>query len=146
MSMTFENRLSAYASGEFADQDVTSCTGLSVRSWRELIKAGAVQTTETRGRGRIRTCNATTFKRTAIIAATNAVGYSLAVAGRLGYLLPFDQVLYSICDPILILLDPAAERDPKTGLRPRLKVPKADWFDPATADPEDDWLIEIYEG
>ena len=127
MSMTFENRLSAYASGEFTDQDVTSCTGLSVRSWRELIKTGAVRTaTEKRGRGRIRTCNATTFKRTALIAATNAVGYSLAVAGRLAYLLPSDQVLYSICDPILILLDPAAERDPKTGLRPRLKVPKAD--------------------
>ena len=46
-------------------------------------------------------------------------------------------------------LDSAAERDPRTKLPPRLKLPKADWFDPnkpATADPEDDWLIEIYEG
>ena len=37
----------------------------------------------------------------------------------------------------------------RTGLLPKLKTPKADWFDPdkpAIADPENDWLIEIYDG
>src|SRR3954453_14583683 len=109
MSMTYESRLRSYAIGVFTDDDVTSCTGLTVRGWRELIKSGAVRTTETRGRGRIRSCGATTFKRTAIIAALNGAGYSLPVAGRLAYLLPLDPMLYSVCDPLFILLDSTAE-------------------------------------
>src|SRR3954453_22336839 len=101
MAVTFEDRLRGYETGVFTDQDVTSCTGLSVRSWRELIKSGAVRTaTKTRGRGRIRTCDATTLKRSAIIAAINGAGYSLPVAGRLAYLLPLDRILYSVCDPL----------------------------------------------
>src|SRR4051794_28500939 len=127
MSNAFDDGLRRYTSGLFTDQDVTSCTRLTGRAFRELIKSGAVRTTETRGRGRIRSCDATTFKRTAIIAALNGAGYSLPVAGRLAYLLPLDTMLYSVCDPMFILLDSAAERDPETGLRPRLKVPKADW-------------------
>src|SRR2546423_11152490 len=111
MAMKFEDQLRGYASGVFTDHDVTSCTGLTGRAVRELIKSGAVQTTETRGRGRIRSCEATTFKRTAIIAALNGVGYSLAVAGRPAYLLPLEPVLYSICDPLLILQDSTAEPD-----------------------------------
>src|SRR3954470_22180253 len=106
MLLALDDRLHRYASGLFTDQDVTSCTGLSVRSWRELIKMGAVRTaTEKRGRGRVRCCDATTFKRAALIAVLNRTGLSLSVAGRVGYLLPLDTMLYSLCDPILILLD-----------------------------------------
>jgi hypothetical protein len=50
---------------------------------------------------------------------------------------------------LFILLDATAKVEPETGLPPRLKVPKANWFDldrPATADPENDWLIGIYNG
>src|SRR2546423_11956222 len=103
MAMKFEDQLRGYASGVFTDHDVTSCTGLTARAVRELIKSGAVRTTETRGRGRIRTCDATTFKRTAIIAALNGMGYSLAVAGRLAYLLPLDRMFHSVCDPLFLM-------------------------------------------
>ncbi len=51
-----------YGAGSFTDDDVTRCTGLTVRAWRELIKLGAVRTcTEKRGPGRVRTCDATTL-------------------------------------------------------------------------------------
>ena len=139
-----------YGAGSFTDDDVTRCTGLTVRAWRELIKLGAVRTcTEKRGPGRVRTCDATTFKRAAIIAVLNEAGFSLAVAGRMAYFLPLDARLYEIWDPCFILLDTTAKVEPETGLPPRLKVPKANWFDldrPATADPENDWLIGIYNG
>jgi hypothetical protein len=139
-----------YSAGSFTDGDVTRCTGLSVRGWRELIKIGAVRTcSEKRGPGRVRACDATTFKRAAIIAVLNQAGFSLALAGRMAYLLPLDARLYEIWDPCFILLDATATVEPETGLPPRLKVPKANWFDldePATADPENDWLIGIYNG
>ena len=98
------------------------CTGLSVRAWRELIKRGAVRTlTEKRGRGRVRMCDATTFKRAALIAALNQAGLSLAMAGRIAYFLPLDVLLYAVWDPIFILLDVTAKADPETGLPPRLE-------------------------
>jgi hypothetical protein len=147
--MSFNDSLRRYCSGVFTDDDVTRCTGLSVRAWRELIKLGAVRTsTEKRGPGRVRSCDATTFKRAALIAVLNQSGFSLAVAGRIAYLLPTDD-LYDFWDPGFILLDATASVDPETRLLPRLKTPKADWFDPdkpATADPDKDWLIEIYDG
>src|SRR5665811_48475 len=122
----------------------------SVRAWRELIKIGAVRTiTEDRGPGRVRLCDTNTFKRAALIAALNRAGFSLAVSGRIAYFLPFDALLFAIWDPCTILLQAGADVDPDTGLPPRVEQPKADWFDPdkpAEADPEDDWLIEIYEG
>ena len=129
--MSFDDALRRYQKGLFGDQDVTTCTGLSVRAWRELIKVGAVYTiTEIRGRGRVRLCDETTFKRTAIIAALNRAGLSLAMAGRLAYFLPVDVLLYAVCDPSTILLDISGKVNPETGLPPRLARPKTDWFDP----------------
>ena len=120
------------------------------RAWRELIKLQAVRTnTEKRGRGRVRICDTTTFKRAALIAVLNQSGFSLAVAGRTAYLLPFDDMLYDVCDPNFILFDPTGDVDPQTGLLPRRQTPFADWFDPdkpAITDPDRDWLIEIYDG
>jgi hypothetical protein len=148
-AMNFDAALRRYRTSLFSDHDVTRCTGLSVRSWRELIKIGAVRTvTKGRGPGRVRLCDATTLKRTAVIAALNRSGFSLAVSGRIAYFLPFDTMLYAIWDPCTILFSGAAA-DPETGHFPRLEHPKADWFDPdkpAKADPETDWFIEIYEG
>lgn len=147
--MSFDDALRRYRNGLFGDQDVTTCTGLSVRAWRELIKGGAVFTITDRGRGHVRLCNSTTFKRTAIIAALNRTGLSLATAGRLAYFLPVDVLLYALCDPSNILLDFTGNVIPETGLPPRLARPKTDWFDPdkpAQADPENDWRIEIFDG
>jgi hypothetical protein len=128
--------------------NVTRCTGLSVRAWRELIKIGAVRTvTVSRGPGRIRLCDATTFKRAAVIAAVNQSGFSLPVSGHIAYSLPFHSILYEICDPSR-LLQSSTDVDAQTGLPRRVKHPKADWFDPdkpAKADPKADWLIEICE-
>jgi hypothetical protein len=42
--MKFDDALRRYRKGVFTDRDVTGCTGLSVRAWRELIKNGAVRT------------------------------------------------------------------------------------------------------
>jgi hypothetical protein len=148
--MKFDDALRRYRKGVFTDRDVTGCTGLSVRAWRELIKNGAVRTvTQDRGRGRVRLCDANTFKRAAIIAALNRARFSLPVSGRIAYLLPFDTLLYAILDPCTILLRGEADVDPDSALPPRLERPKEDWFDadkPAEPDPENDWLIEIYEG
>jgi hypothetical protein len=148
--MNFDDALRRYRNGVFTDHDVTRCTGLSVRAWRELIKIGAVRTvTEDRGPGRVRLCDANTFKRAALIAALNRARFSLAVSGRIAYFLPLDMLLYAIWDPCTILLQGWADVDPDTGLPPRVEQPKADWFDPdkpAKADPKKDWLIEIYEG
>jgi hypothetical protein len=147
--MKLDEALRRYRKDRFTDHNVTSCTGLSVRAWRELIKIGAVQTvTDRRGPGRVRLCDATTFKRAAIIAALNKAGFSLAASGRIAYFLPYDFTLYAIWDPCTILLQPLADVDRKTRLPPRVEQPKTDWFDlnsPATADPDNDWLIEIYE-
>lgn len=148
--MDFHDRLRRYRNGQFNDVDVTQCAGLSVRAWRELIKLGAARTiTERRGPGQVRVCGATTFKRTALIAAINAAGFSLAVAGRIAYFLPFEELLYAICDPFTILFLHGAADDCETGLPPRRKTTAVDWFDPdrpAKVDPANDWFIEIYDG
>ena len=148
--MICDDALRHYRKGVFTDDDVTRCTDLSVRAWRELIKVGAVRTvTEDRGPGRVRLCDANTFKRAAVIAALNRARFSLAVAGRIAFFLPLDTLLYAIWDPCTVLSQGGADADPDTGLPLRLEQPKADWFDPdkpAKADPENDWLIEIYEG
>ena len=64
-----DDALRRYRENRFTDRDVTSCTGLSVRAWRELIKLKAVRTEEEnygRGPGRVRTCDAHTLKRAAL--------------------------------------------------------------------------------
>jgi hypothetical protein len=147
--VNLENALRRYREDAFTDDDVTRCTGLSVRAWRELLKLNAVRTVnEDRGRGHIRLCDKTTFKRAAVIAALNRAGFSLALSGRIAYFLPLDHVLFTLWDPYRILLQVAADVDPHTGLPPREEQPKVDWFDPnkpAQAD-QHDWLVEIYDG
>jgi hypothetical protein len=57
-------------------------------------------------------------------------------------------LLYEICDPWMILFERSPVLDPQTRLPPRVKTPKADWFAPhraAEAEPENDWLVTIYE-
>jgi hypothetical protein len=139
--------LQRYRQDRITDADVTRCTPLSVRAWRELIKNGAVRTVpERRGRGQIRLCDATVFKRAAVIAALNQAGLSLAVAGRIAYHLLFHTLLYAVCDPLTILFQ---HDDSRTGLPPPVQQPIVDWFDPdkpATVNPEMDWFIEIYDG
>jgi len=148
--MDLDDALRRYRQGLFTDRDITECTGLSVRSWRELIKIGAVRTTTVgRGPGRVRLCDTATFKRTAIIAAIKGAGFSLPVAGRIAYFLPFEELLFGVWDPFTVLFLHNADDDPATDLPPRLEVPRADWFDPrkpAEADPANDWFIEIYDG
>jgi hypothetical protein len=145
--MTFDEALRRYGKGVFTDHDVTRCTGLSVRAWRELLKLGAVHTfTQERGPGRVRLCDRNTFKRMAVIATLNRARLSLAMSGRIAYFLPVESLLYAVWDPWQILFQ-GYHLDPKTGLPPRVEEPKADWFDPdkpAKAD-KHDWLIEIYE-
>jgi len=148
--MDFDDCLRRYREGRFTDEDVTRCTGLSVRALRELIKIGAVRTiTNRRGPGRVRVCDATTFKRTAVIAAINAAGLGLETAARIAYFLPFEELLYAICDPFTVLFLHGAADDPETSLPPRRKTPTADWFDPDTpakVDPANDWYVGIYDG
>jgi hypothetical protein len=148
--MGFNVSLRRYAKGLFTDDDVTRCTGLSVRAWRELIKIRAVRTaTDKRGPGRVRTCDATVFKRTAAIAALNRAGFSLAVSGQIAYFLPYHTLLYEICDPRTILLQVSAGGHAVNGIPARVKQPAVDWFDPdkpAKADSNTDWLVEIYDG
>ena len=147
--MNFNDALRRYRADRFTDDDVTCCTGLTPRSYRELIKVGAARTvTERRGPGRIRLCDATTFKRASVIAAINSAGFSLPMAGRIAYFMPFEDFVFAAWDPFAILFMHGADVDPNTGLPPKLKAPKTDWFDPnklAEAEPTSDWLIEIYE-
>jgi hypothetical protein len=147
---SFEQALLRYRADVFTDADVTGCTGLPERSIRELIKVGAVRTrSEDRGAGRTRTFDATTFKRLAILAAVNSAGFSLKLAGQITYLLPSDDDLYRIHDPINVLFDTTTHGDPGDQLPPRLDKPKRDWFDqakPATPEPQSDWQLEIFDG
>src|SRR5437588_6678841 len=103
--MNSNDALRRYRNDAFTDDDVTRCTGLSTRAWRELIKMRAVRTiTQDRGRGHIRLCDATVFKRAAAIAALNQAGLSLPVCGRIAYFLPYHSLLYAVRDPFKILL------------------------------------------
>jgi hypothetical protein len=148
--MDLDGAIRRYRENRFTDDDVTGCAGLSVRAWRELIKLKAVRTEESgRGPGRVRLCDATTLKRAAVIAALNQSGLSLSVAGQIALFLPYHTLLYAVCDPITILFHCATEIDFRSGLPPRVKRPMVNWFDPlqpAKADAEVDWLIEIVDG
>jgi hypothetical protein len=145
--MQLDEAIRSYRENRFTDDDITRCTGLSVRAWRELIKHRAVRTTtERRGPGRIRLCDATAFKRAAVIAALNRAGLSLPVAGRIAYFLPFHTLLYAVCDPLTIYSQASGGHDTKGTAAQK---PLVDWFlpgNPATANRETDWLIEIYDG
>ena len=144
-----DGALRRYRENRFTDNDVARCTGLSVRGWRELIKYKAVRTvTEGRGPGRVRLCDATVLKRAAVISPLNQAGLSLPTAGSIACFLPFHTLLYTVCDPVTILLPHLAEDD-STGLPRLVQQPIVDWFDPdklAAANPAMDWLIEIYDG
>jgi hypothetical protein len=147
--MKLDKALRRYREDRFTDDDITCCAGLTERSWRELIKLGAVRTVaDRRGPGRIRQCDAAALKRAAAIGALNQAGLSLPVSGQIAYFLPFHTILYEICDPCRILLERSADVDPLTGLPPRVERPRVSWFDPdkpAVFDPNADWLVEIYE-
>jgi hypothetical protein len=146
----FDAAVRRYGAGQFNDDDVAYGTGLSERSWRELIKSGAVATiTERLGRGYVRLCDHTVFKRAAVIAALNRSGLSLAVSGQIAYSLPFHSLLYEITDPWMILYGRAPVLDSQALLPPPIKKPVVDWFAPnrpAEADRENDWTVAIYDG
>jgi hypothetical protein len=147
--MTDVDAIRRYRENRFIDRDIARCTGMSLRAWREAIKRKAVRTVNTgRGRGRVRICDATTLKRAAVISALNQTGLSLSVAGQIALFVPYHTLLYTVCDPLVILFERSAENDPKTGLPPRIERPMVNWFDPlkpATADTETDWVIQIFE-
>jgi hypothetical protein len=150
--MLFDTALLRYRTRRFTDDDIARCAGLSVRGWRELIKHKAVNTIEESsgpGRGRVRRCDDVVFKRTALVAALNAAGLSIRVAGMIAFFLPYRTLLYTICDPITILFKNTTQNAPATGLPPRREQPATDWFQrnrPARAEPESDWFIEIFDG
>lgn len=113
--MDFDEHLWRYRQNAFTDDDVTRCTGLTLRAWRELIKLRAVHTlAEPRGRGRVRVCDASVLKRASVIAALNQAGLSLAVSGQIALCVPFHSVLYEIVDPIKIFFDQRSRRIPKS--------------------------------
>lgn len=145
----FNVALRRYRGNRFVDCDISRCTGMSLRAWREAIKHKAVRTVQSgRGRGRVRVCDATNLKRAAVISALNQTGISLDVAGQIALFVPFHTLLYTICDPLVILCQRSAEIDPTTGLPPRLERSVVNWFDPltpASADAETDWVIEIFD-
>ena len=148
--MRLDERLRDYLIGRFTDEDVVHCTGLSARGWRELIKFRVVRTiTENdRGRGHVRLCDATVFKRAATIAALNRAGFSLAVAGRIAYFLPFHTILFEICDPGNVSPKGATDANTRRALPSRFRNPNARWFNPnqpAKAAAKTDWLVQIYD-
>lgn len=141
--------LRRYFADQFTDQDVTRCTGLTPRAYRELLKLKAVRTaTERRGPGWVRICDRTNFKRLAVIAALNAAGQNLAVAGQIAFFAPFHTLLFEICDPAPILFQRLTIPDPNDDLPPRIEHPRFNWFDPITpaeAERDCDWLIDIFD-
>ena len=148
--MSLAERLRDYRVGRFTDEDVVRCTGLSARGWRELIKFRVVRTiTENdRGRGHVRLCDAIVFKRAAVIAALSEAGFSLAVAGRIAYFVPFHWSLFEICDPGNVSLRGATVSDTHRVLPLRLRKANANWFNPArpaSVDPKTDWLVQIHD-
>jgi hypothetical protein len=147
--MNLAERLRDYRIGRFTDEDVVRCTGLSARGYRELIKFRVVRTiTENdRGRGHVRLCDAIVFKRAAVIAALSEAGFSLAVAGRIAYFVPFHSVLFEICDPANVSLQ-VTDSDSRRVLPLSLRKANANWFNPARpakADPKTDWLVQIHD-
>jgi hypothetical protein len=146
--MDFKQALNSYRQDRFTDRDVMRCAQLSLRGWRALLETGTVATVaERRGRGRNRLCDATALKRAAVITAISRTGFSLAVSGQIAYFMPFHTLMFTVCDPVTILLDPSADVTPATPF-PQIDRPSVDWFDPKKAAKADgtDWKIEIYEG
>ena len=147
--MSLAESLHNYRIGRFTDEDVVRCTGLSARGWRELIKFRVVRTvTENdRGRGHVRLCDKIVFKRAAVIGALSEAGFSLAVAGRIAYFVPFHSVLFDICDPGNVSLQ--VTNSGSLRLLPlSLRKANARWFNPARpakADPKTDWLVQIHD-
>jgi hypothetical protein len=141
--------LRAYQENKFTDDDIVAHTGLTTRALRELLKAGALRSiTERRGPGLVRLFDAKTLKRAAIIAALNRAGFSLVMAGRIAYFLPFEELLFGLCDPIAIFFMHGTAINPDTGLPRPWEKTRANWFDPdrpAEADRENDWFLEIYD-
>jgi hypothetical protein len=146
--MDLKQALDSYRQDRFTDRDVMHCAQLSLRGWRALLETGAVNTVaERRGRGRIRLCDSTALKRAAVIAAISRAGFSLPVSGQIAYFMPFHTLMFTVYDPVTILLDPSADVTPATPF-PQIDRPSVDWFDskkPAKAEPRD-WKIEIQEG
>jgi hypothetical protein len=147
--MSLAESLHNYRIGRFTDEDVVRCTGLSVRGWRELIKFRVVRTvTENdRGRGHVRLCDKIVFKRAAVIGALSEPGFSLAVAGRIAYFVPFHSVLFDICDPGNVSLQ-VTDSGSLRLLPLSLRKANARWFNPARptkADPKTDWLVQIHD-
>jgi hypothetical protein len=148
--MRSDERLREYRLGRFTDEDVVRCTGLSARGWRELIKFKVVRTIveNDRGRGHVRICDPIVFKRAAIIAALSEAEFSLAVAGRIAYFVPFHWSLFEICDPCNVSVRGATASDTHRVLPLRLRKANAKWFNPArpaTVDPKADWLVQIHD-
>lgn len=146
----FNAALRSFRENRFTDADMVGCTGLTIRALRELLKVGAVRSvTKRRGPGLVRLFDATTFKRAAIIAALNQAGFSLAIAGRIAYFVPLEELMFAVCDPFTVLFMHGSPTNPETSLPQPWPEPRANWLDadrPAEADPENDWLLEIYEG
>ena len=111
--MDFQQALYSYRQDRFTDRDVMHGTQLSLRAWRALLEIRALNTVaERRGRGRIRLCDAVVFKRAAVIAAISRAGFSLAVSSQIAYFMPFHTLIFTVCDPITILLDRSVEVTP----------------------------------
>jgi hypothetical protein len=147
--MSLDERLRDYRVGRFTDDDVVRCTGLSPRGWRELIKFKVVRTIveNDRGRGHVRVCNTIVFKRAAVIAALSEAGFSLAVAGRIAYFVPFYWSLFEICDPGNVLSG-VTNTGAHRVLPLRLRKANASWFNPArpaAVDPKADWHVQIHD-
>jgi hypothetical protein len=147
--MGLAERLRDYRVGRFTDEDIVRCTGLSPRGLRELIKFGVIRTlTENvRGRGHVRLCDATVFKRAAMIAALNRAGFSLAVAGGIASL-PFRTALFAICDAGNVAIKGATDANTDRTKPLRLRKANARWFNPkqpAKAEPKTDWLVQIHD-
>jgi hypothetical protein len=147
--MSLAERLRDYRIGRFTDEDIVRCTGLSARGWRELIKFRFVRTiTENdRGRGHVRLCDATVFKRVAMIAALNRAGFSLAVAGGIAFF-PFRTALFDICDAGNVPIKGATDGRTNRAIPLRLRQANTRWFDPkqpTKADPKSDWLVQIHD-
>jgi hypothetical protein len=130
--------LRAYQENRFTDDDIVGCTGLTTRALRELLKVGAVRSiTERRGPGLVRLFDTTTLKRAAIIAALHGAGFSLATAGRIAYFVPFEELLFAVCDPFTVLFMHGTPLNPETGLPRPWPEPRANWFGPNRAAEDD---------
>ena len=96
-----DDALGRYYEDRFTDEDVTTLTGLFVRAFRELSKAGAVRTITERRSAAFADAIPRPLARAAI-GALNKAGLSLFVCGQIAYFLPLHTSSYEICDPCRI--------------------------------------------